>query len=116
MGYQATQPKATNNSATDSIFGLALAQACLGVAFGPEVSDAWEAAETASAIYTDRHSSSVQTAARTNGTIELGVKNTLAPVFGRQTRPAPDVDLKDIIPFWQKEPALRRQRGCACAR
>lgn len=115
MGYAtATQPKA-NNSATDSIFGMALTQACLGVAFGPEVSDAWEAAETASAFYTDRYSSSVAKADRANGAIELGVKNTLGPVFGRQTRPAPDVDLKDIIPFWQKEPALRRSRGRACA-
>lgn len=114
MGYQATQPKATN-SAADSFLGTLMVQAFTGGLFGPEVSEAWDAAETVSAIYTDRHSSSVSPAARTNGKIELGVHKTLSPVFGRQTRPAPDVDLKDIIPFWQKDPALRRNRARACA-
>ncbi len=113
MGYATnTQPK-TNNSANDSIFGMALCQAFTGFAFGPEVSDVWEAAETASAIYTDRYSSSVATANRTNGKVELGVKNTLGPVFGRQTRPAPDVDFEALVPFWLKNPAPARGRAFA---
>lgn len=116
MGYAtATQPKA-NNSANDSLFGMALAQAFVGFAFGPEVSDAWEAAEIGSAIHTDRHSSTVQMAGRTNGSIELGARKTLSPVFGRQTQPAPDVtNIQDLLPFWMKEPSLRRQRTRACA-
>lgn len=117
MGYAtATQPK-TTTSAADSFLGTLALQAVTGCLFGTEVSDAVQAAETATTIYTDRYSSSVAMAPqRTNGKVELGVHKTLSPVFGRQTRPAPDVDLKDLIPFWQKEPALQyRARRHACS-
>ena len=109
MGH--TNAYQAKSSANDSILGIALCQAFMGFAYGPEVDMAWEATEVASAIYTDRHSSTVEPAARTNGTIELGVKNSLSPVFGQQTRPAPDtIDLGTLAPLWMMEPAPRRAR------
>jgi hypothetical protein len=107
---QTTAYQAKSNS-NDSIFGMALMQAFMGFSFGPEVDMAWEAAETASTIYTDRHSSSVQNGQRANGKIELGVKNSLAPVFGRQTHPRPTVEFDDLVPFWLKNPAPARGRA-----
>lgn len=107
MGY-ATPHQAKSNNANDSIFAVAMVQAFTGFAFGPEVDMAWEAAETASAIYTDRYSSSAQTAQRTNGKYELGVKNSLGPAFTRQTNPGPAVDFDAFIPSWLKDPAPRR--------
>lgn len=90
---------------------MALCQAFMGISFGPEVDTAWEAAETASTLYADRHSSTAgKGAERTNGKVELGVKNSLSPVFGQQTRPAPDMAFETLIPFWLKDPAPRRGR------
>ena len=63
-------------SAGDSLFGMALAQAFMGVVYGPCASMLWEAGETASAVCEDR---------RTNdsGNSVMGVKNSLAGAFAR---------------------------------
>jgi hypothetical protein len=120
MGYAATQQHAAHNSATDSFFGMALAQAFMGFAFGADVETAWEAAEIGSEFYVDRHSSSARKsglpANGTNGKFELGVKNTLASIFDQPSaRPAPDVGLDLTVPYWLKHPDPRRGRAWGLA-
>lgn len=63
-------------SAGDSLLGVTLAQAFMGMVYGPCVDMLWEAGEIASAVYEDR---------RTNdsGNFVLGVKKSLAGVFAR---------------------------------
>lgn len=70
-------------SATDSLFGMALAQAFLGVAYGPCIDLAWEAGEVCSALYED----SLESKKRTNGrgVYALGDKGKLAGTFTRNT-------------------------------
>lgn len=76
---QAAQHKAKTTQ-TDSLFGMALAQAFVGVVLGPAAHAAWEAGEIASAVRDDR---------RTNGDngFKLGVKNSLGGIFTRTSHP-----------------------------
>lgn len=72
-----TQKKpTTKHTATDSFFGMALAQTFLGIAYGTDVELAWEAGETAAAVCDDRRTNG-------NGNFQLGVKNSLAGTFTR---------------------------------
>ena len=118
MGSSTSYQTTAQSSANDSIFGMALAQAFMGFTFGAGVDTAWEAAEIGSGIYADRHSSSARKAPQAAGTngFELGVKNSLAPFFGQQTRPRPVVDLNDTaMPYWHRQPAPVRGRAYAQA-
>lgn len=69
-------------SSTDSFFGMALAQAFMGMVYGPCADQIWDAGETLSAIYEDRYDQK-----RTNGrgVYELGKKSSLAECFTRMT-------------------------------
>jgi hypothetical protein len=69
-----TKPLSTG----DSPFGMALAQAFMGVVFGPCVDMIWETGEIASAMREDR---------RTNdsGNFKLGDKKSLAGIFTRNS-------------------------------
>ena len=75
-----------NSGKSDSFFGLALAQAFMGFAFGPVAEEIWDAGETLSAIHEDRYDQK-----RTNGrgvnesVFELGMKKSLAGAFARIT-------------------------------
>ena len=73
----ATKPASTG----DSLFGMALAQAFMGLVYGPCANLLWEAGEIASVVCEDR---------RTNvkGSFSLGVKNSLAGIFTRTTESA----------------------------
>lgn len=67
------------SSSTDSLFGMALAQAFAGAVFGAAVDTTIDCAEAASEIYSDRFEAQQQ---RTNGKqFEMGVKKSLAPTF-----------------------------------
>jgi hypothetical protein len=67
-------------SSTDSFFGMALAQAFTGLAFGVDAECIWEAGEVASAIHQDRVEAKAQK--RTNGMdFTLGVKQSLSGIF-----------------------------------
>lgn len=70
------QPKTTS---TDSLFGMALAQAFTGLAFGADVALGWEAGEMASAIHEDRFQAKAEKRAQAG--FELGVKKSLSGVF-----------------------------------
>jgi hypothetical protein len=63
-------------TAGDSLFGMTLAQAFMGVVYGPCASMLWEAGEIASAVYEDRRGND-------SGNFFLGVKNSLAGAFAR---------------------------------
>ncbi len=67
-------------SSTDSFFGMALAQAFMGMVCGPVADQIWDAGETVSAIYEDRNDQK-----RTNGrgVYALGNKRSLADGFTR---------------------------------
>jgi hypothetical protein len=65
-------------SPADSFFGMALAQAFMGVAFGASVDMAWEACETASALYTDRFE---RKAGHKAPAFEMGRENSLTGFF-----------------------------------
>lgn len=78
MNTQTNQTRKT--SATDSLFGMALAQAFTGLAFGVDAASLWEAGEVASAIHQDRMEAKAQK--RTNGMdFTLGVKQSLSGIF-----------------------------------
>lgn len=62
---------------TDSLFGMALAQAFMGCAFGLGVDMAWEACEITSAVYEDR----VEATSNTIPTYHLGCKKALGNSF-----------------------------------
>ncbi len=64
---------------TDSLFGMALAQAFTGLAFGAGVEQLWEAGEMASAVHQDRAAAKAQN--RMDERFELGVKKSLSGVF-----------------------------------
>lgn len=66
-------------SKSDSLFGMALAQAFMGMAFGTGIDHAWEAAETASVVYEDRRQ---QKPANDRNTYKLGEKKSLTGTFG----------------------------------
>ncbi len=59
------------NTATDSLFGMALCQAFMGMAFGTGVEQAWEVAEVANEVYEDRY--------------RLGQKKSLSNDFARKS-------------------------------
>jgi len=65
----------------DSLFGMALAQAFMGMAFGPCAEQVWEAAENVSAVYEDRCSK--KKAANGPNAFQLGEKKTLGGTFAR---------------------------------
>ncbi|PZO87989.1 MAG: hypothetical protein DI626_02805 [Micavibrio aeruginosavorus] len=91
------QKKQKPVSASDSFFGMALAQAFMGVAFGPCADAMWEAGEIADAVYEDRK---VKKTAN-GGQYQLGVKNCLAEAFTRTTAPAaPSVAMNAERPLW----------------
>lgn len=48
------RPSTKSHTNSDSLFGMALAQAFTGLAFGFVFDQAWEACEAASAVYQDR--------------------------------------------------------------
>lgn len=82
-----TSPSASYRPAnSESLFGMALAQAFLGFVHGPLVEQLWEAGEVASAVYEDRYQEK-----RTNGRVyDLGVKKSLADDFARTSMASPD--------------------------
>ncbi len=86
-------------SPSDSFFGVALAQAFLGAAFGPAIDHIWDAGEMCSAVYEERVASK-----RTNGrsVYELGVRGTLAGTFTRNTR-----EKNPLLQFFTAESFLR---------
>jgi hypothetical protein len=65
-------------TAGDSLFGMALAQAFMGVVYGPCASMLWEAGEIASAVCEDRRAND-----RSNSV--MGVKKSLAGIFARSS-------------------------------
>ena len=69
-------------TATDSFFGMALAQAFMGFAFGVDVDMAWEACEATSAVYKERVESG---AANNNASYNLGAKKSLGGLFEAST-------------------------------
>lgn len=76
----ANQKQTQKTGSTDSLFGMALAQAFTGLAFGIGVEQLWEAGEMASAVHEDRYAAKAQT--RTNDqSFELGVRKSLSGVF-----------------------------------
>ena len=77
------QDRPVSNS--DSFFGMALAQAFLGLCYGPVFDQAWDAGEMASAVYEDRNVAS--THAANGGKYNLGVKKSLAGDFARSSYP-----------------------------
>jgi hypothetical protein len=79
MEKQDKQPKTSN---TDSLFGIALAQAFMGAVFGLAVDTGWEATEIASTVYEDRKPPS----------FTLGQKNSLTGIFANGGQ-----DWKDIL-------------------
>lgn len=66
-------------SKTDSVFGMALAQAFTGMVCGVGVDQAWEAAEITSAVYEDRRQ---QKPANDRNKYKLGEKKSLGATFG----------------------------------
>jgi hypothetical protein len=54
MNNARRQNDTRRTTSTDSLFGMALAGAFMGAAFGPAASMAWDAGEMASAIHYDR--------------------------------------------------------------
>ena len=77
------KPSANPTSNSDSLFGMALAQAFIGVAFGVGAEQIWDAGEAASAAYVDR---TVTQRTNGNGNFTLGVKNSLADGFTRMAQ------------------------------
>lgn len=61
-------------TATDSLFGMMLATAFIGVAYGAGAETAFKSIETASDIYDDRRPA-----------FKLGDKNSLGGIFTRQS-------------------------------
>lgn len=112
--------------ANDSLFGMALGQLFTASVLGPygAIADmAWESAEMASAIYTERFEARADNKAqdRTNGHeggFQLGAKNSLGPRFGNAHSPAAPViagndnglDFNARLPYWKRDafPAPRR--------
>lgn len=91
----ATKPASTG----DSLFGMALAQAFMGMVYGPCADLLWEAGEIADAVCEDR---------RTNdkGNFVLGVKNSLAGAFARTSEQTiAEIERSFFRPF-QPAPAL----------
>ncbi len=82
MTGRSLNPSSISSSNSDSFFGLALAQAFLGFAYGPVADQIWDAGEAASAIYSDR-----QTFNKADGpNYVLGRSHSLATEFARSTR------------------------------
>ncbi len=77
------KPSTNSNSNSDSFFGMALAQAFMGMAFGAGAEQIWDAGEAVSAIYEDRFVDQKRTNGR--GVYELGNKNSLVGTFARMT-------------------------------
>jgi hypothetical protein len=69
-------------TATDSFFGMALAQAFTGFAFGVDVDMAWEACEATSAVYKERFEAK---AANSDTSYSLGEKKSLGGLFEAST-------------------------------
>jgi hypothetical protein len=90
--FSPVKPSPKPQSSSDSFFGMALAQAFTGLAFGPMTETVWEAAEMTSAIYEDRSAGKT-----TKSGYELGVRNSLAHAFER-TMPAQPL-VSQIAPF-----------------
>ena len=76
------QRPSTPQSNSDSFFGMALAQAFMGMAFGTGAEQIWDAGETLSSIHEDRYDQK-RTSGR--GVYELGNKRSLAENFTRMT-------------------------------
>lgn len=75
---QAHKDPAQRPSSSDSLFGMALAQAFTAMVLGPAADLIWEAGEVASIVHEDR------TVKRTNGRVyEMGVKRSLMEDFAR---------------------------------
>ncbi len=100
------QPKQDTN---DSLFGMALGQVFMASVLGPVADMVWEAAETASAVYTDRFEARAQKADnRTNGHeggFHLGVKHSLGGSFNRaQTITTHNQNILDLsLPYWKRD-------------
>ena len=70
-------PSAKPVSSSDSLLGMSLAQAFMGLVYGPCADLLWEAGEIASAVCEDR---------RTNeGNFVMGVKKSLDGIFTRSS-------------------------------
>lgn len=81
---------------SDSFFGMALAQAFMGFAFGAEVDAGWEAAEIASTIRNDRKAPK----------FELGAKKSLGGDFARMAgQTLAELDRASFIPSFAKPQA-----------
>lgn len=93
----ATKPASTG----DSLFGMALAQAFMGMVYGPCADLLWEAGEIASAVCEDRRTN--------NGSFSLGVKQSLAGIFTRTTEKSPAEMERDFFRPLQPAMAFRLQ-------
>lgn len=100
----ATQ-KPQKTTTTDSLFGMALAQAFTGLAFGIDAEQLWEAGEIASAVRDDRTAATAQK--RTNGlSFELGVKNSLTGVFAGLRQSLGEMDRATFRPAFAPSPSF----------
>lgn len=73
-------PLSKPSSSGDSLFGMALAQAFMGLVYGPGVELAWEAAEIGSAVREDRKPANTNAAP-----FQLGAAKSLGGIFARST-------------------------------
>lgn len=105
MGKHSSQKELTASQNQDGAVVADVLFGFLGAAGFTEAETAWNVADGASEIYTDRHQTAKQ---RTNGKVELGVKQTLGPIFCQQTQPEPE-KLRYNLPSWMLAPT--RQRG-----
>lgn len=77
--HSANSPSKPSSSG-DTLFGMALAQAFMGLVYGPCVDMCWEACEIASAVREDRKPANDQSAP-----FELGAKKSLGGIFARSS-------------------------------
>ena len=97
-------PHSKPSSSGDSLFGMALAQAFMGLAYGPCVDMAWEAAEISSAVREDRKPANINAAP-----FELGVNKSLGDIFGRTTTEQSPAEMERAFfrPLLQTNSAFR---------
>lgn len=93
------------SSSGDSLFGMALAQAFMGLVYGPGVDLCWEAAEIASAVREDRKPANDDRAP-----FELGARKSLGGIFTRSTEQSPaEMERAFFRPLLQPDRAFRFQ-------
>lgn len=98
------KPAALPQSDSDSFFGMALAQAFMGMVFGAGAEQIWDAGETLSTIYEDR-TDQIRTNGR--GVYTLGNKKSLVENFTRMTEnTVAEIERLAFRPSYAAQPAF----------